>query len=177
MITRRQSLWSWLFVAGLCGGLAAGCQPAADTRTFTETDDVTHPEEHVHEHAHGPHGGHVVELGGEDYHAELTFDAATRKLAVYLLASDLKTPLPSEAPTASVRLKVGDAAQEVVLAAQPQTGDGDGKSSLFQQQEGTLPESIQDAEGLEGEIVVSIGGTQYRGPITHDHGDHEGHAH
>lgn len=156
----------------------AGCQPAADTRTFTETDDVTHADEHAHEHVHGPHDGHIIELGGEDYHAELTFDAATRKLTAYLLTADVKTPLPTEAQSISVQLKVGDQTQAVTLAAQPQPGDGEGKASQFTMTEGSLPESIKDAEGLEGEVVVTIGGTEYRGPITHDHGhDDHGHAH
>lgn len=149
----------------------AGCQPAAETRTFTASDDVTHADDHahVHEHAHGPHDGHIVELGGEDYHAEITLDATTRKLTAYLLAADLKTPLPTDAAHVSVRLKVGDETQELLLTPQPQAGDGDGKASQFTQTEGTLPESIKDAEGLEGEVVVSISGTQYRGAITHDH--------
>jgi hypothetical protein len=174
--------FSSLRVAYLCGclalGLLIGCQPAAETRTFTEEDNQTHADEHdhAHEHAHGPHEGHIVELGGEDYHAELTLDAATRKLTVYLLQADMKTPLPVDAQNVQVRLKAGDATQEIVLAAQPQPNDGEGKSSQFQQTEGELPAAIKDAEGLEGEVVVTFGGTQYRGAITHDHG-HEGHDH
>lgn len=176
MQTSRHRGWKLWLAGGIACGLLFGCESGQETRTFTETDDVTHADEDAHAHAHGPHEGHIIELGGEDYHAELTLDSASRKLTVYLLAADLKTPLPTDAASVSVRLKVGEENQEIVLAAQPQPGDGEGKASQFTQQEGTLPESIQDAEGLLGEVVVSINGTQYRGQITHDHG-HEGHAH
>ncbi|MCA9055260.1 MAG: hypothetical protein KDA75_15575, partial [Planctomycetaceae bacterium] len=123
----------------------------------------------------GPHGGHIIELGGEDYHAELTLDDS-RKLTAYLLQADMKTPLPADAESLSVRLQVGDATEEVTLAAQPQEGDGEGQASQFAMADATLPESIKDAEDLQGEVVVSIAGTQYRGKISHDH-DHEGHDH
>ncbi len=107
----------------------------------------------------------------------MTLDQTARKLTVYLLAADLKTPLPVEAASISVRLKVAGETQEVTLTAQPQAEDGEGKASQFVQSEGTLPESIKDAEGLEGEVVVQIGETQYRGPITHDHDHDHGHDH
>jgi hypothetical protein len=177
-MTRNHQLWNCLLTSGIACGLLAGCEPATETRTFTEADNVAHVEEHAHDHAdmHGPHNGHIIELGGEDYHAELTLDAAARKLTVYLLQSDMKTPLPVDATAVQVRLKDGETSTEVVLAPQPQPNDGEGKASQFQQAEGTLPESIKDAEGLNGEVVVTISGTQYRGPITHDHGE-AGHAH
>lgn len=157
---------------GLCLAFPwlSGCGGSPQVRTFTSQDDVEHADDHAHDH--GPHGGHVVELGGEDYHAEVVFDAATRQLTVYLLGSDVKTPLAIEAENLSIRLKVGEETQELVLAAAPQEGEGDGKASRFTQKEGSLPESIKDAEDLHGEVVVSFGGTQYRGEITHDHHPH-----
>ena len=174
MTIRRSLLLCGLVCAGL---FLTGCEQSSDVRTFTETDDVTHADDHDHHHeAHGPHGGHIIELGGEDYHAELTFDADSRKLTAFLLAADMKTPLPADADSVSVRLQVGDATEEVTLAAQPQEGDGEGKASQFTMTEATLPESIKDAEDLQGEVVVSIGGTQYRGKISHDHEGHD-HAH
>jgi hypothetical protein len=170
---RRVALLNLVLSAATAVQLA-GCGGGEETRTFSEADNVTHADEHAH--AHGPHDGHIVELGGDDYHAEITLDPASRKLTAYLLGSDLKTPLPTDAPSVSVRLKVGEETQELTLSPQPQMGDGEGKASQFTMTEGTLPESIKDAEGLAGEVVVTIGGTQYRGPITHDHEGHD-HAH
>ena len=170
----------------LCGGLLfAGCEQGGDTRTFTDTDDVTHDDDHGHHHhgEHGPHGGHIIELGGEDYHAELTMDAGNRTLTAYLLEADMETPLPVDAESLSVRLQIGEETQELKLSPQPQEGDGEGQASQFAMTDATLPESIRDEEDLQGEVVVSFGGTQYRGKITHDHDhgheghDHEGHDH
>lgn len=149
-----------------------GCGSEKQTRTFTAEDETDHGDMHDHAHAHGPHGGHIIELGGEDYHAELTFDAASRKLTVYLLESDVKTPLPVDAASLAVRLKIGEETQELTLAATPLEGETEGKASQFVLVEGSVPESIKDEEDLHGQIVVSFGGQQYRGEITHDHGHH-----
>jgi hypothetical protein len=164
--------------AATCLGLMlpVGCMPSAEeTRTFSETDNVENTDPQDHAHAHGPHEGHIVELGGEDYHAEVTFDPATRKLEVYLLQSDVKTALPTEAESVSARLDIGGEKQEFKLSAAKLAEDPEGKASHFVLTEGALPDSVKDAEGLHGEIVVTIGGAQYRGNITHDH-DHD-HAH
>jgi hypothetical protein len=156
--------------------LLAGCQPGADdTRTFSEADNVENTDPHDHAHAHGPHEGHLVELGGEDYHAEVTFDPATRKLEVYLLKADAQTALPTDAETVSATLEIGGQKQEFKLSPARLEGDPEGQSSHFVLTEGSLPDSIKDAEGLHGEIAVTIGGTPYHGDITHDH-DHA-HAH
>ena len=153
---------SLLGLAGCGGGQRGG-------RTFSEADNVEHDDHHDHAHAHGPHDGHVVEIGGDDYHAEVVLDESTRKLTVYLLGSDLKTPLPVDAESLALRLKVGEETQEIKLAPEAQPEDGEGKASKFVQGEDALPEAIKDAEDLHGEVVVTFGGTQYRGPITHDH--------
>lgn len=176
MWPRRLLISTGSFLALLGLVMFQGCNQQGDTRTFTEGDNVTNTEPHDH-HAHGPHGGHIVELGGEAYHAEVTLDVPTRKLTVYLLGKDAKTPLPVDAASLSVRLVVGGEKQEVVLSPTPQAGDGEGLSSVFAMSEGAVPESIHDAEDLEGEVVVSFGGTQYRGAITHDHGHDHGHDH
>lgn len=156
---------------GLGLGLT-GCNKGEDVRTFDDQDNVTNTDP-GHAHAHGPHDGHVIELGGEDYHAELTLDGE-RRPTVYLLESDVKTPLAVDAASVSLRLQVEGEKQEFTLTPAPAEGEAEGKSSVFRLDE-PLPASIKDAEDLEGEVVVTFGGTQYRGAITHDH-DH-GHDH
>ncbi|MEZ6066679.1 MAG: hypothetical protein R3B90_13455 [Planctomycetaceae bacterium] len=176
---------SWkLFTHALMAGSTAlvlagltGCESQEGTRSFNaaEGDNVENTDPHDHAaHAHGPHDGHIVELGGEDYHAEVTMDEAKKTLTVYLLAADMTTPLGTEADSASVRLQIGDAKQEFVL--QPTDRAEDGKATVFSQTDSTLPDSIQDAEDLIGEVVVTINGKQHRGEITHDHG-HDDHGH
>ncbi len=170
------SRWPLALAVLLTAGLL-GCGGGDELRTFDEqADSAIEDDHHHHDHAHGPHDGHIIELGGDDYHAELVFDAATRTLEVYLLASDVKTPLTTTEESISVRLKTGDEENEFRLLADPLEGETDG-SSHFKLEDAQLPDAIKDAEDLEGTVVVTIDGTQYRGPITHDHGHDHGHAH
>ena len=62
-------------------------------------------DDHGHEHHHhGPHNGHVMEIGGEEYHAEWTHDESG-KVTFYILDSDAKKEVPIEADEIA-RLKV-----------------------------------------------------------------------
>lgn len=159
----------------VAAGLAAcGCSKPQEFKTFSPADDVTNTEP-AHDHHHhdlGPHGGHVVELGEEEYHAEVVLDEATRKLTVYLFGADGTTPHAIAEPSLTVNLKVGEQPAALTLTAEAQDGEAEGQSSQFVLAEG-LPEAIKDAEDLHGEVVVTIAAKQYRGAIAHDHG----HAH
>jgi hypothetical protein len=169
-------LYAGLLACGLLG--FSGCDSGTEVRQFDDTagDNVENTTPHE-EHAHGPHDGHVVELGGDDYHAEVTYDAAGRTLTVYLLQSDLKTPLGTEATTLSVRLTIDEKKEAFELTAAETGKTAEGLATEFKQTGSQLPESIKDAEGLIGEVVVTIGGKQLRGDITHDHGHDHGHDH
>jgi hypothetical protein len=60
------------------------------------------------EHAHasaGPHGGSLIELGEEEYHAELVHDDASGIVTVYLLDSAAKTAVPIDATEVVINLK------------------------------------------------------------------------
>ena len=52
----------------------SGCADPPDGDQFNEvsTSENEHPDEHAHAHpSEGPHGGDLIELGNEEYHAEL----------------------------------------------------------------------------------------------------------
>lgn len=156
---------------------AVGCGSGdEELRTFTEADNVenTDPPDVHHHAAHGPNGGHLVELGGEDYHAEVVFDHDARELAVYLLGSDAATAMPVATETVTLNLQLDGAPATVELVSAPLDGEAEG-SSRFTASGESIPEALHDEEDLQGSVVVMIDGTQYRGEITHDH-DH-GHAH
>ena len=61
----------------------AGCGSAPPPKEKPAAGAHDHPEE-------GPHHGHLIELGGGEYHAELTHDDATKTVAIYLLGKDAK---------------------------------------------------------------------------------------
>lgn len=92
--------------------------------------------EHAHdEHAHeveGPHGGHIIELGSEKLHAELTHDEATHKVSVYILGSDVKTAAPIAAKEVNINIAEDGKASQFVLPAVPQAGESDGKPTYFE---------------------------------------------
>ncbi len=153
---------------------AWGCPQQQEYKGFTPGDDIVNvePPEHAHEHVHGPHDGHIVELGHEEFHAEVVFDAPARKLTVYVLGPDAKTPQLVAEPTLIVNLEGGPAPVSLTLNAEPLEGEAEGQCSRFSVTEG-VPESIKDIEGIHGEVVMMIEDKQYKGEIGHDHG----HAH
>ena len=130
----------------------------------------------VHDHpTEGPHHGGLIELGNEEYHAELVHDEAAGTVTIYLLDSSAKNAVPIEAETLLVNLTHDGQAEQFSLAAHPQISDPSGKASRFNSTDSELAEEL-DHEGVEAQLVVSILGKQYRGEIHHEHG-HEGHEH
>lgn len=156
-----------VLVAGLCG-----CNTAKyDSRPFDAKDDVTNNAP-VEEHVHGPHNGHILELGEEEFHAEVVIDA-TRKLSVYLLDEHVKASKPVENGTVTIDAMVDGKPVALALTATPQDGETDGKSSRFELAADQLPEAIKDIEGLSGKLTLKFGDKTLPAEIGHDHG----HAH
>ena len=92
----RQSQFALLMTFGVW---ATGCQPAATPPAPTAPAASAHEhDEHAHAHE-GPHHGSIVELGNEEYHAEIVHDDATGTVTVYLLDSSAKKSVTTTAPT------------------------------------------------------------------------------
>jgi len=124
-----------------------------------------------HEHAHasaGPHGGSLIELGEEEYHAELVHDEAAGTVTVYLLDSAAKAAVPIDATEVVINLKHEGRGEQFKLAASANPGDLPGKSSRFVSQDAELAADL-DREGAEAQIAVTINGKPYRGSIEHEH--------
>jgi len=102
---------------------SAGCQPPAAKGPGKE---AAHEHEHVH---HGPHGGHVMAIGDEEYHAEWTHDESG-KVTFYLLDAAAKKEVPIAAEEITIDVKVGmhDPVTYKLAAVNPQ----DGKSATFE---------------------------------------------
>jgi hypothetical protein len=159
-----------LFIAG-CGEAPAPspAKPAA----HSEGDGHDHAE---HAHAeHGPHGGDLIELGKEEYHAELVHDEDAGKVTIYILDGSAKQAVPIEATELTINVKHDGKGEQFKVAAAPQDGDGEGKSSRFVSDDKELAEDIEH----EARLVVEIAGKSFTGEIKHDHdhGDHKDHKH
>lgn len=155
---------------------AAGCSetPRATTSgTKPEAKNPAETHEH-HEHAHastGPHGGPVIELGKEDYHAELVHDDAAGTVTIYILDHEAKEAVAIDAKELRINLKHDGKGEQFKLAASPQEGDEGEKSSRFVSDDKHLGDDL-DHEGTEARLVVEIDGKSYTGKIEHKH-DHE----
>jgi hypothetical protein len=133
--------------------------------------------EHAHEHAdHGPHGGDLVELGSEEYHAEIVHEA-DEKLSIYILDGSAKNLVPIDATEITLNIVHDGSPEQHALAAAPTETDPAGKSSRFVSADAHAGEDL-DIEGVQAKLAVTINGTAYQGAVAHDHDhDHAGHDH
>lgn len=161
-----------------------GCK---DSGTTVETSGPpaavdTHEDHEDHDdhagHAHpseGPHHGGLVELGNEEYHAELVHDEESGSVTIYVLDAAATEQISIEATEVTINVNHDGKPEQFKLAASPDANDPQGKSSRFVSTDAELAEHL-DEEGTAPKLVLTINGKSFRGTITHDH-DHEGHDH
>jgi len=129
-----------------------------------------HASQYVHP-TEGPHHGDLVELGNEEFHAEIVHDEATGTLTVYLLDSCAVNAVGSKSTEVKINLSHDGTAEQFVLVASPQPMDSPGESSRYVSHDAELAEELDHAHG-SAQLVLMIQGKQYRGKIEHDH-DHD----
>ncbi|ADG66515.1 hypothetical protein Plim_0668 [Planctopirus limnophila DSM 3776] len=167
---------------GLAGSLMAGCggEPSSAKQTTTSATPAKPHDDHGHAHsAEGPHHGQLVELGNDEYHAEVVHDDEAGTVTIYLLDGSAKNSVPIEATDVIVNVSLEGKAEQFKLPATPDTNDPAGKSSKFVSQDKVLCEKL-DAHGVSAKLVVTVDGKPFSGKLahSHDHGhDHEGGDH
>jgi hypothetical protein len=159
----------------LLGILAVGVAGCGGASTAVPTKSSGETAEHAHEHAdHGPHDGDLVELGNDEYHAEIVHEA-DGKVSVYILDSSAKSAVPIDAAEVTLNIVHDGTPEQISLAAAPMDTDPAGQSSRFVTADAHASEDL-DHEGVAAKLAVTINGTSYQGAIEHDH-DHAGHDH
>lgn len=155
---------TWGIALGFVVSLFAGCEPKGEFKTARQINEGKKGgSEPAHEHdSAGPHGGAIVELGGEEYHAEVVIDGKTNTITVYLLGKDAKTAAPIAAEEVIV---VTEDDAKLKLKAAPQAGEEGGKASKFELIEETTVGPIAKAGFLHGALQLEIDGKPYRGDI------------
>jgi hypothetical protein len=128
-------------------------------------DNHAHPE-------HGPHGGDLIELGQEAFHAELVHGESG--IAIFVLDDSALQSVPIASTSLTASLKHAGEVKAFDFSADPDTNDPSGKSSRFVSADSQLDQWI-DA-GAEGAIVIEIDGKNYTGKIAHSD-EHAGHQH
>ncbi len=155
---------SWIGLGLLTGGIifASGCGDSSATSAPTIVrDSATNatpgpvPSEEQHGHRGGTHGGLMVSLGRDSYHAEAVFET-DGVLRLYTLGKDESRVIDVERQQLKGFAKSeGDSeAQQFTLEAEPQDGDAKGRTSQFV---GTLPKVLwgQNVEVTVPNMVIS----------------------
>ena len=167
-------------VAGLTVLWLAGCSGAGPELTSgTAVSPVVTdgpPETGAHdEHAHpseGPHHGDLVELGNEDFHAEVVHGEGG-SVSVYILDSAAKAAVPIDATELTINITHDGNAEQFKLPADRDASDPEGKSSHFSLKDEELARDLDDHDAA-AKLVVMIDGKSYSGKIEHDHdADHK----
>lgn len=113
-----------------------------------------------HGHKPGAHGGIIVEIGGDNYHAEAVVEK-NGILRLYILGKDETRvqEVESQKLTAFAQPEGGMGSASVALEPAPQTGDTAGKTSQFV---GLLPEDLR-GKALEVTIPnIRVAGERFR---------------
>lgn len=139
--------------------------------------DKPKTEEHGHDHGagehaeHGPHEGQLIELGKEEYHAELVHDDKTHTITIYLLDGKAKEAVTSDAAELTINLVVDGKPEQFALPATPQDGEAAGKVSRFQLVSEPLCKAL-DSKEVKGRLNVKLGDQTFAGdlaPHAHEH--------
>jgi hypothetical protein len=123
---------------------------------------------------HGPHGGPLIELGNEKYHAELLHDEKAQTITVYVLDGKAKNEVPLPAKFVRINIKRAGKGEQYQLKPAPQKHETAGKTARFVLKDNTLCDRLH-AEGIDARLVIEIEGKSYSGRVAHSH-DHD-HVH
>lgn len=145
----------------------SGPEPGASTESEHASSSATAsaaaaPTAKAEEHGHKPggHGGIIVEIGRDSYHAEAVFEKGAT-LRLYTLGKDEAKiqEVDSQVLTAYVKSEGGSESVSFQLQPVPQAGDADGKTSQFL---GRLPKELA-GQRLEVTIPsIRIAGERFR---------------
>ncbi len=133
------------------------------------------PEKKGDEHGHKPgqHGGIMVEIGRDNYHAEALFEKGGM-LKLYTLGKDESkiVDIESQVIKAYVKEETGTEAVEMDLNPVPRQGDKAGRTSQFI---GKLPAEFSGKQVTVTIPIIAIDGERFRigftsAPAKHDEG-------
>lgn len=121
----------------------------------------------AHDHEHGPHKGELIELGDEEYHAELLHDKTS--VTIYVLDSTAKKDVAIDvAAPVVINLKQNGKPAQFALKASPQPSDAKGKSSKFTSDSADLAKLINDHHA-DARLRIVIEGKTFNAKIEHHH--------
>jgi hypothetical protein len=145
-----------------------GCnRSTAPPPETTASDEHGHDHADGHDHGHGsagPHGGQIIELGEEEFHAEFLHDDSRQKVGVHMLDSSAAKPAPIDATSIVINCMVGGKPAQFTLNSVAQEGETAGTASYFELVSKELSDAL-DAEGANPRLNVTISGKPYVGEV------------
>lgn len=128
-----------VYVVG-CNSSDSQAPQARSTAKPLESKSTAPVNDGEHGHKPGAHGGIMVEIGRDNYHAEAVFEKGGT-VRLYTLGNDEAKVQEVEAQvlTAYVKPEAGTESTSVLFTAEPQAGDTEGKTSQFV---GNLPREL-----------------------------------
>lgn len=154
---------SWLTVCAVIGLTTTGCGGPTGSSS-TKVDN--HAGHAGHDHpSEGPHGGELIDLGKDEYHAELVHDDATHTITIYVLDGSAKVAVPIEATELALNLLVDGKPQQFKLPAKPVSGDPAGKASCYALADQGLCTALETPK-TSGRLNLTIGEKSYVGKIS-----------
>lgn len=148
-----------VYVVG-CNNSDTKAPQAGTTGKPQETTTTASAKDGEHGHKPGAHGGILVSIGSDNYHAEAVFEKGG-VVRLYTLGRDEAKVMEVEAQalTAYAKLEGDTESTSIVLKAEPQPGDANGKTSQFV---GKLPRELW---GQKVEVTIPslrIAGERFR---------------
>jgi hypothetical protein len=143
------------FIAGIVAGsllLLVGCSRQSTAPPTSASRPIVDDE---HGHKPGSHGGVIVPIGRDSYHAEAV--VVGDSLRLYILGADESRAQDVDSQDLAAFVAGAGGPVEIVLKPTPQPGDAPGRTSLFQ---GPAPKA---ADGNSITIPnLRIGGDRFR---------------
>ncbi|MBS0211199.1 MAG: hypothetical protein JSS27_19820 [Planctomycetes bacterium] len=133
-----------------------------------------HDHDHDHDHEHealGPHGGHLIELGEDAFHAELTHNDEKHRVAIYLLDGAAKAMPAAESLPAEVKLTFDDKGKTVDYTL---AKVADGKYEITND---ALCSLLSGNFDVKCSLAATIAGKSYTGALEHEAHEHDHNHH
>ena len=168
-------LHKWVLFGGLFATTAVlvGCNNSPPpTEKPAETKAAPTKPDEAHGHKPGAHGGTLISLGADSYHAEAVF-AKNGAVRLYTLGKDEARIQEIEVQELVGYVTVAgstEGAVEMKFAAEPQKGDSAGKTSLFV---GQLPEAIVGKTVRVTINNIRIGSERFRIAFSNENAAHD----
>lgn len=154
--------------------VATKMPPVTANSTAPEVNKTTDIDDPAHGHEKGSHGGIIVSLGRDSYHIEAIV-TKSGELRLYTLGNDESRVIEVVAQKLSGFAKLASGGDSVPLeiVPQPQSGDTEGKTSLFVAQ---LPSSLV-GQSIEVTIPsITIGEERFRLGFSTEAESHNAHS-